>query len=123
MVDTGVDATHPDLINRTAGIAPLSSISSLVDAIGHGTHIAGILGAVAPNAHLLSVKVFPASGGYAYSSDIAAAALACAKEGATILSMSLGGSRPSAFESRVLHSLLTHRDVISIDRIFGARYH
>lgn len=39
LVDSGVDATHPDLINRLY----TDFASSLVDSNGHGTHIAGII--------------------------------------------------------------------------------
>ena len=40
MNDSGVDATHPDLVNRTFGLLPPVL---LTDANGHGTHVAGIL--------------------------------------------------------------------------------
>jgi subtilisin-like proprotein convertase family protein len=39
MTDSGVDATHPDLVNRVFG----DSANSLVDQAGHGTHVAGII--------------------------------------------------------------------------------
>ena len=39
MVDSGVDATHPDLAGRVLG----DSANSLVDKAGHGTHVAGII--------------------------------------------------------------------------------
>ena len=39
LVDSGVDATHPDLVGRAFADAP----AMLVDSDGHGTHVAGII--------------------------------------------------------------------------------
>ena len=39
LADSGVDATHPDLVNRVLA----DSTNSVVDTSGHGTHVAGII--------------------------------------------------------------------------------
>jgi subtilisin-like proprotein convertase family protein len=40
--DSGVDASHPDLVNRVSTISNLAA-TVLVDRDGHGTHVAGIM--------------------------------------------------------------------------------
>jgi subtilisin family serine protease len=68
VIDTGIDATHPDLnVEFTKGFG----FPDAVDANGHGTHVAGTIGAydnnigvvgVAPGARLWALKVLDASG-------------------------------------------------------------
>ena len=64
VLDTGIDLHHPDL--RVAGGANCTGGSGYDDRYGHGTHIAGIVGAldnsfgvvgIAPGARLWAVKV------------------------------------------------------------------
>jgi subtilisin family serine protease len=43
IVDMGVDATHPDLLGRIATHADFSGAGERDD-VGHGTHVAGIVG-------------------------------------------------------------------------------
>ncbi|MFG1698107.1 S8 family serine peptidase [Nonomuraea sp. NPDC049309] len=73
VVDSGVDQTHPDLnvVARTNCVIGLCIDNSGTDDNGHGTHVAGIIGAidnaigpvgVAPGARIHAVKVLNASG-------------------------------------------------------------
>ncbi|AEF39887.1 S8 family serine peptidase [Hoyosella subflava] len=70
VIDTGIDLQNPDL-NAVAGTDCTASGGTSQDANGHGTHVAGIIGArnsgsdtvgVAPNTRLYSVKVLDSDG-------------------------------------------------------------
>ncbi|MGE5675550.1 MAG: S8 family peptidase [Mycobacterium leprae] len=73
VLDTGIDLAHPDLsANIAGGINFVSPGRPPQDDHGHGTHVAGTIGAldnrvgvvgVAPNCKLYAVKVLDATGG------------------------------------------------------------
>jgi subtilisin family serine protease len=106
VLDTGIDAAHPDLASAIDDAKDFtSSRSGVADRVGHGTHVAGIIGArrndrgvvgVAPECRLLIAKVLGDDG--SGDSDRVAAGIdwAC-EQGADILSLSLGS--PEASES------------------------
>lgn len=100
VLDTGYDATHPDLA-QVAGGKDFTEDGDLVDRNGHGTHVAStIVGSgaasggrykgVAPDADLIVGKVCDQRGQCALSSIIAGMQWAAA-QGARVVSMSLGG--------------------------------
>lgn len=72
ILDTGIDISHPDLnVDQGRSASFVCSEPDLGDRNGHGTHIAGIIGAldndfgvvgVAPGNVLVSVKVMDANG-------------------------------------------------------------
>ncbi len=71
VLDTGIDLSHPDLNVAGGYNCTSSNRSDYRDYNGHGTHVAGIIGAmdndrdvagVAPGANLYSVRVFSGSG-------------------------------------------------------------
>ncbi|MFC7441312.1 S8 family peptidase [Laceyella putida] len=72
VLDTGIDLKHPDLVaNIKGGINIIDPTRYPQDDNGHGTHIAGVIGAlnnhfgvvgIAPRVSLYAVKVLDASG-------------------------------------------------------------
>ena len=70
VLDTGVDLSHPDL-NAVEGVNCITPGDSAEDDHGHGTHVAGVIGArndgagvvgVAPGTRIYAVKVMNANG-------------------------------------------------------------
>ena len=113
VIDTGVKANHEDLPNLrrvevTNGKEPLG----LDDATGHGTHVAGIIGAamgngkggagIAPGAAILSLRVVNAAG-YIYDSALIAALRTAVKNGAQIVNISIGGTAYNAVFQKVIN--------------------
>lgn len=104
VLDTGVDAAHPDLRARTLPGRDFTGGTSPADRQGHGTHCAGIVAAssngdgligAAPDAKVLPVKVLD-DGGSGASTWIAAGIRWAADQGADVLSLSLGGPAADA---------------------------
>ena len=102
VLDTGVDAAHPDLSDRIVSQQDFSeSPSGTSDLHGHGTHVAATIAGsgagsagrergVAYDADLLIGKVL-SDEGYGYDSWIIAGMEWAAAQGADIVNMSLGG--------------------------------
>ncbi len=82
IIDTGIDFTHPDLtVDQTRSKSFINGVTSAKDENGHGTHVAGIIGAknntfgvlgVASGATLVSLRVLDKSGNGVLSSIIQA---------------------------------------------------
>ena len=132
VIDTGVDLDHPDLANRVmdgsdfvpggdehGGEVPGDGIDNNLDGwvdgnVGHGTHVAGIIGAQGNNGvgtvgvsievTIMPLRVFPVDGdGGATVSSICSAIDYAARNGADVINMSLGGpSYSSSFHSAVV---------------------
>lgn len=128
VIDSGVFAAHEDF----AGVAitgepdhgPDDPRTWYRDHLGHGTHVVGTIAAanndrgvigVSPGAvSIHMVKVFGDTGGWVYSSDLLAAARAAVNAGSKIVSMSLGGGRPSRTEQRGLDDLYNNQNILLI---------
>lgn len=99
IVDSGVDLSHPDLMDKLLpGVNTVEERNPPKDDVGHGTHVAGIAAAIAnnnegiaglaPKAKILPVKVLGDGSGTAAS--IAAGIIWAADQGADVINMSLG---------------------------------
>jgi subtilisin len=108
ILDTGIDALHPDLAPNVKGAVSFVPGETPADGHGHGTHCAGTIGAaingsgvvgVAPAASLYAVKVLANNSSGQWSWLIAGINW-CIQNRMKILSMSLGGgSAPVALET------------------------
>src|SRR4051812_24630692 len=105
IVDTGIDATHEDLTGKVAACARAASgeivPGDCADGAGHGTHVAGTIGAVANNGVGLAGVAFSSplvvckalgDDGSGTDADVAACVRWVHDAGAKVISMSLGGS-------------------------------
>ncbi len=101
VLDTGVDASHPDLKNQVIAAKNFSDAATATDHFGHGTHVASIVAGtgaksggtykgVAPDARLLNGKVLD-DDGFGDDSGILAGMEWAAKQGADVVNLSLGG--------------------------------
>jgi thermitase len=106
IVDSGVEATHPDLAGRVLpGYDFANNDSNPADDNGHGTAVAGVAAArgndglgvagAAWNVAILPVKTMSSSGSGSYSA-IANGITYSADRGARIINLSLGGTASSS---------------------------
>ena len=141
VLDTGIDLTHPDLVdaiwtnpddapdgvdNDSNGLVDdvhgwnfVSNDANLTDSTGHGTHVAGLIGALKNNGTSVAgvasgVKIMPISiGDYAPATAVASAIHYAAAHGAKIINMSFGG--PETFSGiRAAIDFAVARDVLLV---------
>lgn len=110
VIDTGVDARHPDLVGQTVDgydavtDTPLPA-GTATDPYGHGTHVAGIIAAhtgngiavasVAPGVKIMPLRVLNENG-EGYDTDVVEAILWAVDNDADVINLSLGGPETSA---------------------------
>lgn len=117
VVDSGVDASHPDLAGvvldgfdaftpqtrgRVDPLSPCPGASS--ECRGHGTHVAGVIAAVVGNnigiaglargASIMPIRVLDPAG-FGDSSDVATGIIFAADNGASVINLSLGSTEES----------------------------
>jgi thermitase len=106
IIDSGIDNSHPDVGPKILpGWNFVSGSVEIEDYIGHGTAVAGAIGAASDNGlgitgvtwnnPLLPIVVVD-NNNYASYSDIASAIHYAVDRGARIINISLGGTAPSA---------------------------
>ncbi len=119
IIDSGFDRKHEDLLaNQVTGDSdPAGSGNWYQDQGGHGTHVAGTIAAVNNSGRgvvgvlsnrqvkLHIIKIFGVDNKYNYSSTVASAANQCAKAGANVVNMSIGGSAYSRTEQDAFDAL------------------
>lgn len=118
IIDSGIDLDHPDLnvdVNRSVSfLSGGGGASSPDDQNGHGTHVAGTIGAinneigvvgVAANASVVAVRVLDRRGSGSYSGVIAGVDYV-ATEGSNgdVANMSLGGPVSAALDQAVINA-------------------
>jgi type VII secretion-associated serine protease mycosin len=117
VLDSGVDATHPDLAGQVLPGTDLvdGSTDGRVDPVGHGTTVAaliagkrdedGVVG-LAPDAKILPVRVLDDHNRYEDASIVARGLRWAVDHGATVVNLSLGG--------------LAHSDVLAAALAYAA---
>jgi thermitase len=117
IVDTGIDASHEDLAGKVAACASSAdgeiAEGACVDGAGHGTHVAGTIGAVADNGRGLAGVAFSSplvickalgDDGSGTDADVAACIRWAHDAGARVISMSLGGSPSRTIDAAVRYA-------------------
>jgi thermitase len=107
VVDTGIDAGHPDLAGKVVAAANFTDSNTTQDLSGHGTHVAGVAAAsfdnsigiagMAPDARLMDIKVLAVDqtgGTTGDCADVADGVVWATDHGANVLNLSLGSPTP-----------------------------
>jgi subtilisin family serine protease len=128
--DSGVDATHPDLVNRLAARTRYGR-GGEDDLGGHGTHVAGIIAGdgsvpgssvrgIAPGAKIVSVGMAYGSSEHPHldmPADLGALLELAVREGAAIVNLSWGEPLGARYEQGALsidHFTHAHPDVLVV---------
>ena len=115
VIDSGVDKSHPDLAGKVLDAESFVGGSAKTDELGHGTFVAGLIGAgvdngigiagLAPSAQLLVAKVVTKSRAIPVEAEAKAIRWAV-DNGARVINMSLGGIRDPLDPDRDTYSRL-----------------
>lgn len=121
VLDSGIDASHPDLSGKIDLSQDFTGSGTTDDMYGHGTHVSGIVAAntnnamgisgTCPSCHLLNGKVLDNNGSGAYS-WIANGIVWATDNGAKVINLSLGGSAGSLTLQNAINYALSHNVVV-----------
>jgi len=122
VVDTGVDPTHPDLSGKLVpGYDFVNGDPDPTDDHGHGTHVAGMIGAATDNglgiagtswgARIIPVKVLSSSG-QGWDTTVASGMVWAVDQGARVINLSLGQTSPSSLLQSAVSYAVTHGGVV-----------
>lgn len=106
VLDSGVDASHPDLTGRvTPGRDYVDGATedARTDPVGHGTAVASLIAGsadgqvsgLAPDATILPVRVLDKDNRYRSASTVAEGLVWAVRQGAQVVNLSLGGTNDS----------------------------
>lgn len=128
VIDTGIDANHPDLAGVTLpGLTLVSSPDpscapgTTVDDNGHGTHVAGLIAANGNNGQGIAgaafgVRILPVKAldctGSGLLSDVASGVMWATDHGARIINISLGSSSAQATLQDAIRYAVAHNVLV-----------
>jgi thermitase len=128
IIDTGAQMNHPALKARFVGVPrydfvdddkdpsepPLASTQEQRDqeVVGHGTHVAGIINLVAPQANLMPLRALDKDG-YGSTFHVAEATAFADTNGANVINMSLGSPSWSRLLNEKVVEAISHGRVVA----------
>ncbi|MEV8513422.1 type VII secretion-associated serine protease mycosin [Dactylosporangium sp. NPDC051484] len=126
VIDSGVDARHPDLVGQVLPgidlVNPEANDAGRVDPVGHGTTVAALIAGsskdssgvegIAPGAKILPIRVLDKENKYDDPDVVAQAVRWGVDHGATVINLSLGGAMRSEAIAAALRYAAAHDVVV-----------
>ncbi|WP_433055598.1 type VII secretion-associated serine protease mycosin [Dactylosporangium sp. CS-033363] len=126
VIDSGVDATHPDLVGQVLPgidfVDPDAGDQGMVDPVGHGTTVAALIAGsnrdnsgaegIAPGAKILPIRVLDKANKYDDPGVVAKAMRWAVDHHASVINLSLGGALRSEAIAEALQYAAAHDVVV-----------